>query len=100
MRKSHGLNQSQFAKKVGLTQSAISQYEDGKRSPSFEALQKISAGFDAPLDVLLNRKEDNEEQDNEREAALHALMRNIKYRNISKDAIIALNCFIVECFPS
>ena len=98
LREGEGLNQSQFAKKVGLTQSAISQFEEGKRIPSTKALQKIAVSLGLSLDILVGNTAFDHETDNEKSAALQALIGKIKSRNMDKDAIIALSRFIDTSF--
>lgn len=41
-RKDAGLSQSDVAKKLKCTASAINQYENGKRKPSFDVLVKLA----------------------------------------------------------
>lgn len=55
-RKELKLTQSDLAKKAGLQPPAISQYESGARSPSFEALRKLSNALDVSIDYLMNGK--------------------------------------------
>ena len=45
IRKMRGLTQTEFAKQIGTTPSAISQIENGKRNPSYETLTKIIETF-------------------------------------------------------
>ena len=44
-RKKTGLNQSDFAKTVGISQSLISRYELGKKTLSVETFHKIKSAF-------------------------------------------------------
>jgi transcriptional regulator with XRE-family HTH domain len=93
LRTAQGLNQTQFAKKVNLTQAAISQFEDGKRIPSSGALQKIAASLGLSLDELIgNLGEDS--TDLEKDAAIQALVAKLKRQSVSTNAIIALNRFM------
>jgi transcriptional regulator with XRE-family HTH domain len=94
LRDAEGLNQGQFAKKVGLTQAAISQFEDGKRFPSSKALQKIAAGLGLSIDILLGNAGNNDEKYSEKDAAIQALATTLKNRrDLNKEEIIALNRF-------
>lgn len=47
-----GWNQIQLAAAAGLTPSAISLFESGKRKPSFQALKKLSEALGVPADYL------------------------------------------------
>lgn len=61
LRESLGLTQADFSKKVKLSQSAISQFEDGKRSPSIQALEKISEGCGVSIETLLGKSQKHSE---------------------------------------
>ena len=52
--------QAQLSKKLGLTKSVVSAYENGIRLPSYEVLIEISNIFNVTTDYLLgvNRKND------------------------------------------
>lgn len=54
LRNSLGLTQEQFAKKVGVSQSAINYWENGKRQPRLEQLKKISDILNIPLNEILS----------------------------------------------
>lgn len=53
IRKKNYLNQTAFANKIGVTQSAISQWENGLTSPNAEQLKSISQAFNISIDDLL-----------------------------------------------
>lgn len=48
-----GLNQSQFAKKIGLKQSQISEWLSGKSKPGYDSLKTICVTFGISADILL-----------------------------------------------
>lgn len=50
------LTQTDLAKKAGLKPPAISQYESGSRSPSYEALIKLSNALNVTTDYLISGK--------------------------------------------
>jgi transcriptional regulator with XRE-family HTH domain len=52
-----GLNQSEFAKKLNISQSAIGYYESGKKKPSAETLEAICNEFDIDGTWLLTGRE-------------------------------------------
>ena len=56
IRKKHYLNQSAFAKKIGVTQSAVSQWENDMTRPNSYQLQAIASAFNISIDELLDDK--------------------------------------------
>src|SRR5690606_38625198 len=58
LRKQHGLLQKDVAKKLGITASAYGFYEQGKREPPIEIINKIASIFDVSTDYLLGRSDD------------------------------------------
>ena len=54
-RKRAGLTQVQLSKKIGVAQPNLARWETGRRNPKLEALQKISAACDVPIDLLLKK---------------------------------------------
>lgn len=55
IRKERGLNQSEFAKIIGVAQNTVSNWENGNRLIDAEKLQKISSLFNVSIDYLLGR---------------------------------------------
>ena len=53
IRKKHYLNQAQFAKIIGVTQSAVSQWENDLTRPNSYQLEAISSAFNLSIDELL-----------------------------------------------
>ncbi len=54
-----GLEQEEFAKLVGVSKAAISNYERGLRTPRFPIIKKMrelakDAGLDVPVEEFLN----------------------------------------------
>ena len=49
LRKEANLTQEQLAEKLGVAKSTISMYENGKRKPSFEALEALADFFNVNL---------------------------------------------------
>lgn len=54
-RESRGFTQADLAKKADLQAAAISHFETGQRSPSFENLRKLSDALNVSVDYLLGR---------------------------------------------
>ena len=53
LRRKKKLNQKQFANKIFVSPSAVSQYETGRTMPSRETLERIAKYFDVSTDYLL-----------------------------------------------
>lgn len=53
IRRKNYLNQTAFANRIGVTQSAVSQWENGLTRPNSEQLQAISQAFGISIDDLL-----------------------------------------------
>lgn len=55
--KSEGLNQSKLANGIGVNQSTVCNWLNGKKEPSIESLWKLADFFDVSIDYLIGRKE-------------------------------------------
>ena len=58
LRLNKGLTQASIAKEFGVTQQAISLYEQGRREMKLETLKKIADFFNVPVDYLLGISKD------------------------------------------
>lgn len=47
------MSQEELARRLGVTRSCIGNYEQGKRSPSVEDLEKIADFFNVDMDYLI-----------------------------------------------
>lgn len=56
LRLEHGLRQIDLAEKIGVLQSTISQWENGKIEPDIEALIKIASLFETSIDNVLGEE--------------------------------------------
>lgn len=54
-REKRGYNQAELATRAGLQPAAISHFETGQRSPSFDNLRKLSDALNVSVDYLLGR---------------------------------------------
>lgn len=52
------LSQSELAEKAGLQPSAVSHFETGRRSPSFQNLKALSDALKVTTDYLIGRTDD------------------------------------------
>lgn len=66
-----GLTMKELADRIGCSESAVSQYETGKRQPDYETLLKISDYFGVSVDDILG----NGKADQETERLLEQLKR-------------------------
>jgi transcriptional regulator with XRE-family HTH domain len=52
IRKKRNETQCNFAKQVGITQTYLSQVENGHKKPSMDVIEKIASATDTPLPIL------------------------------------------------
>lgn len=64
IRKYNFLNQTEFANKIGVTQGAVSQWENGLTRPNSDQLQAIAKAFNVSVDDLLQGEESTKQEDN------------------------------------
>lgn len=57
LRSEKNMTQTDLAKLLGLSTSAISMYERGVREPNFETLNSIAAFFNVDVEYLLGKRE-------------------------------------------
>lgn len=58
LRKSQGLNQTEFAKRLFVTQGAVYQWETGRTTPDTARLLAMAKEFSVPLDYFSDDKPD------------------------------------------
>lgn len=81
----HNLNQKQLAKKVGLTQSAISKYLNSQ-TPSFDIGIKILSSFGYHLTMPIHAKENLNEYDVDNEYQKEVILSEYKHlKNLIKE---------------
>ncbi len=56
LRLKKGLTQTELGEKVGVKQNTLTNWENGKREPSFENLVKLADLLDVSLDWLFGRE--------------------------------------------
>ena len=61
LRKSQGLNQTEFAKRLFVTQGAVYQWETGRTTPDTSRLIAMAKEFQVPLDFFSDDKPDTTE---------------------------------------
>ena len=57
VRRERNLNQLKVAIDLNISREALSHYENGKREPSLDMLNKMSKYFNVSIDYLINGKE-------------------------------------------
>ena len=57
IRKERNLNQLKVAMDLNISREALSHYENGKREPSIDMLNKLSEYFNVSIDYLINGEE-------------------------------------------
>lgn len=60
-REMRGLSQAELGEKAALQASAVSHFEAGRRSPSFDNLRKLADALNVQVDFLLGRVEQSYE---------------------------------------
>lgn len=58
LRQKKEMSQEELAKLLHVDQSTVSYYENGKKHPSYEVLQKLASIFHTSIDYLLGRTDD------------------------------------------
>lgn len=58
LRNDQCLTQEELASKVGITRSALSHYENNRREPDYETIQKFADFFQVTIDFLMGRSDD------------------------------------------
>ena len=84
-RMKENLSQSELAAKLGISASAVSMYEVGKREPDFETEEKIADFFQTDLYTLRGRENEAEQQpsyylDKDSSDAAQFLFSNPEYK--------------------
>lgn len=91
LREQQGWTQSELARKAVMSQAAISQFEEGNRLPSMQALEKIAGVFQMSVSNLLA---DLNQTDAEKEELIKLLTENL--RDLPKESIVAMNRLVTE----
>ena len=62
LRKGKGLSQSELGDLIGVTNKAVSKWENGEAKPAINQLMKLSKVFEVSMDEIIDMKETNEKQ--------------------------------------
>ena len=58
LRKEKNITMKKIGEIIGVSESAVSQYENGKRQPDHETLTKLADFFEVSIDYILGRTDD------------------------------------------
>ena len=105
LRKSKNYNQEQLAEIMGVTQTSVSSWENGKCLPDTQKLLKLSELFDASIDYILGKSKYYYPEDLDKGGVYTTEERQIieKYRKITpelqKTIQNTLNTFVNSVEP-
>lgn len=90
-RKECGLTMKELGERIGVTESAISQYENGKRQASYEIQLKLAETLNCSIDYLLrgNEKVPATENDDGQISKIVHVVGNLNPENQNKVAVYA-----------
>jgi XRE family transcriptional regulator, regulator of sulfur utilization len=78
LRKNSGLNQQEFAKKVGITQTYLSQLESNKKDGHVNTLKAICDFVEIPYPVLILLAMDESDVTEEKKEAYQLMFPSVK----------------------
>ena len=70
-RKSFGLTQEEFGRKLGVTNKAVSKWEVGETTPDITILEPLAKLLNVTVDELLTQKEQKKGSNSRRETDLY-----------------------------
>ena len=85
LREEKGLTQSELGKELGISPSTVGMYEQGRRKPDFETLEKIADIFNVDMNFLIGNTKVDENTpdyyyDDEAMKAAEFLHKNPEYK--------------------
>lgn len=83
-REKQGLSQRALAEKLGISQAAVSQFENGKNPPKIDTLQKIANALDVDINSLLEDTDSPLVRAVNRSGESSALFDSIKQSHLTK----------------
>ena len=97
IRRKNYLNQTAFANKIGVTQSAVSQWENGLTRPNSEQLLAISVAFRISIDELLEADQQTEPEGKPQTVEARSLAKGIdKMPKSQRKAILDM---MIKLYP-
>ncbi len=86
LRKAAGMNQSQLAQLLKISNSAVGMYEQGRREPSLETLAAMAEIFGVSIDFLVTGKPGNQEEAQAMESLILEKSASAEQRLVSRSA--------------
>lgn len=94
-----GFSQSELARRAGLKPPAISQYESGARTPSYEAVIKLSNALSLSADYLMSGKEVN--SDIISDTTVKLLLKIVETFSVKqKERLLEYARFLGKCYET
>lgn len=91
LRENKNLNQLEFSKILNISNTTLSQYEAGNRTPSDEIKEKVADYFNVSVDYLLGRTEKCNLED---EGLKDKKIYNLDVSNLPEEAIKQIEDYI------
>ncbi len=91
IRTQKGMNQARLAEKAGITPAAISQIENGDRTPSIPVLHRIANVLEVSLDYLTGKTDTSELQDLLQQEDIQTFYRGFQSLDSDDQQIILKN---------
>jgi len=85
LREEKGLSRKEFAQKLGVSPSSISNVESGRFAPGINLLEKISNVFDIPINQLANQVTETQDQADIYSERDRLIGQKIKYYRVLYD---------------
>ncbi|PFS73878.1 MULTISPECIES: helix-turn-helix domain-containing protein [Bacillus cereus group] len=85
LRKEKKLRQEDMAKHLGIARTTYAMYEQGRREPDYDTLQKLADFFNVSVDYLLGRTNNRDQIELSRDNFLKEAELNLWFKEI-KDA--------------
>ncbi|QNU68106.1 helix-turn-helix transcriptional regulator [Ruminiclostridium herbifermentans] len=89
LREKNNLNQLEFSKILNISNTTLSQYEAGNRTPNDEIKEKVADYFNVSVDYLLGRTENSNS-----EAGYSRISNSLYVSNLPKEAIKQIEDYI------
>ncbi len=86
LRRSAGWSQTELARKIGVSPSAVGMYEQGRREPSAEILVQLAGLFGVSTDYLLTGQPKNPQEAAVGQAAIQRNLPEVDLRLRGRDA--------------